>query len=132
MCNIANISAQLYEHPETVTPPVRDKQHPLFACVYNQQVYFFQSPANRDAFMKDPVLYTRFRPPLKPVVPMCIVVTGPPKSGKTLSAFSLVTNKFYREFCNVNFRRLYVDRFASNFNYKFYNLRNMIITQSDT
>jgi len=77
---------KLYEHPETVTPPVRDKQHPLFACVYNQQVYFFQSPANRDAFMKDPVLYTRFRPPLKPVVPMCIVVTGPPKSGKTLKS----------------------------------------------
>ncbi|KAM9316639.1 adenylate kinase 9 [Gastrophryne carolinensis] len=67
-----------------VIKPLQSQEN-SFPLIYRQYIYYFKTKENRETFMKNPIKFMR-QPKPKPSVPIIIVVTGPPKSGKTTIA----------------------------------------------
>ena len=81
---------KLYD--QEVLPPFVSKENPTYPVIFRDYIYFLSSEENKERFMAQPQMYiTQAR--TRPLVPIKIMIIGPPKSGKTTLA-----NGFVKEF----------------------------------
>jgi len=81
---------KLYD--KDVLPPFVSKDNQTFPVMYRDYIYFLSSEENKERFVAQPQMFLT-QAATKPLVPIKIMILGPPKSGKTTLA-----NGFVRAF----------------------------------
>lgn len=65
-----------------VIQPMQGPGYQTYPAIYRSFLYFLSSLSAREQFMQNPMMYLEQESP-KPVVPIRMAITGPPKCGKT-------------------------------------------------
>lgn len=70
-----------------------EQKFQIFPMIHRQYIYFLAGKKNRDKFKKDPLKYVNQTDFNFPLIPFKVVVTGPPKCGK-----SSISERFLRDY----------------------------------